>query len=261
MSSREAEWRDASERASKCRPLRALSPAADGSPSLPLSSGPAVLLSFSLATLQRSLSGSLPVLLCAVWLPCPAPPCDTYSARLALTPVLRSNPNYFPAHTGLVAKLRNEFAASIAASFRRVRLAQLSRWLDIKAADLPAWCKEAQWEIDGDVAVVPENGDNNVKAGVVKENVQLKRESTRTGRADRQSLPSLLRPRRFRVAWRGRRRRLAWYMHWCMTIDKGVLASASERCDCEGTIKLKQPEEEDTQTGYGVEHGHRDKRR
>jgi hypothetical protein len=94
-----------------------------------------------------------------------------------LTPVLRSNPNYFPAHAGLVEKLRNEFAASIAASFSRVRLAQIARWLDIKPADVPAWCKEAGWSVDGELAGVPENGANNVKAGVVKENVQLKRRS------------------------------------------------------------------------------------
>ncbi|BEJ17134.1 hypothetical protein CspHIS471_0605350 [Cutaneotrichosporon sp. HIS471] len=88
--------------------------------------------------------------------------------------LLRSNPNYFPAHADLVSKFRTEFASSIAASFSRVRLTQLSRWLDIKPADVPAWCAEAGWTVDGEVAVVPENGDNNVKAGVVKENVQLK---------------------------------------------------------------------------------------
>lgn len=76
----------------------------------------------------------------------------------------------------MIPKLRAEFGASIAASFRRVRVSQISRWLDLKQDELAAWCKEAGWEIDGDVAVIPENGDNNVKAGVVKENVQLKRE-------------------------------------------------------------------------------------
>ncbi|BEI86398.1 hypothetical protein CcaverHIS002_0606850 [Cutaneotrichosporon cavernicola] len=88
--------------------------------------------------------------------------------------LLRSNPNYFPAHAGVLSKFRTEFASSIAASFSRVRLAQLARWLDIKPADVPAWCAEAGWSVDGELAVVPENGDNNVKAGVVKENVQLK---------------------------------------------------------------------------------------
>lgn len=90
---------------------------------------------------------------------------------------LHSNQNYFPAYKGLVPELRAQFASSIAASFRRVRVSQLARWLDLPAAEVPAWAKEAGWEIDGDVAVVPANGDNDVKAGVVKENVELKRAS------------------------------------------------------------------------------------
>lgn len=90
--------------------------------------------------------------------------------------LLRSSPNYFSAHKDFIPKLRHQFASSIAASFRRVRLSQLSRWLDLQEKELAAWCKEAGWEIEGDVAVVPKNGDNDVKAGVVKENVQLKRE-------------------------------------------------------------------------------------
>ena len=97
-----------------------------------------------------------------------------FNGKSEAAQLLQSNPNYFAAHTGLVPTLRSQFAASIAASFRRVRLAQLARWLDLPAAEVPAWCKSAGWEVDGDVAVVPENGDNNVKAGVVKENVELK---------------------------------------------------------------------------------------
>ena len=34
------------------------------------------------------------------------------------------------------------------------------------------------WKVDGSVAVLPKNGDNDVKAGVVKENVELSREFT-----------------------------------------------------------------------------------
>jgi translation initiation factor 3 subunit K len=46
-------------------------------------------------------------------------------------------------------------------------LSQLARWLSLKDAEVAAWAKTAGWEIDGDVAVVPKNGDNDVKAGVV----------------------------------------------------------------------------------------------
>jgi translation initiation factor 3 subunit K len=114
--------------------------------------------------------------------------------------ILHSNPNYLAAHKGLVPQLRNHFAASIAASFRRIRTAQLARWLDLSAADLAAWVKSADWEIVGDVAVVPANGDNDVKAGVVKENVELKREylDVWTLADAPQSSPSLSLPRRTR---------------------------------------------------------------
>lgn len=36
--------------------------------------------------------------------------------------------------------------------------------------------EEAGWTVDGESAVVPGNGDNDVKAGVVKENIELGRE-------------------------------------------------------------------------------------
>lgn len=93
--------------------------------------------------------------------------------------ILRSNPTYFAAHKDLVPTLRHQFASSIAASFRRVRLVQLGRWLDLPTGEVAAWAKSAGWEVDGDDAVVPPNGDNDVKAGVVKESVELKRECQR----------------------------------------------------------------------------------
>lgn len=99
-----------------------------------------------------------------------------FNGKSEAATLLRTSPNYFPAHKDLTSKLRLQFASSIAASFSRVRLAQLSRWLDLDEKALAAWCKEVGWEVEGDVAVVPKNGDNDVKAGVVKENVQLKRE-------------------------------------------------------------------------------------
>lgn len=107
-----------------------------------------------------------------------------FNGKTEAATLLRTSPNYFPAHKDLVPKLRFQFASSIAASFSRVRLAQLSRWLDLDEKSLAGWCKEAGWEIEGDVAVVPKNGDNDVKAGVVKENVQLKRELGEGCRAD-----------------------------------------------------------------------------
>ena len=56
-------------------------------------------------------------------------------------------------------------------------MANLSRWLDISSSDeLKSWCESIGWTVEGDAAVVPKNGDNDVKAGVVKENVELSRE-------------------------------------------------------------------------------------
>jgi hypothetical protein len=64
-------------------------------------------------------------------------------------------------------------------------MANLSRWLDISSSDeLKSWCESIGWTVEGDAAVVPKNGDNDVKAGVVKENVELSREwltSSRSG--------------------------------------------------------------------------------
>lgn len=41
------------------------------------------------------------------------------------------------------------------------------------------WVQEAGWTVEGDVVVVPKNADNDVKAGVVRENIELSRESRR----------------------------------------------------------------------------------
>ena len=38
------------------------------------------------------------------------------------------------------------------------------------------WAEKAGWKIDGEFASIPGNGDNDVKAGVVKEHVELGRE-------------------------------------------------------------------------------------
>jgi translation initiation factor 3 subunit K len=39
------------------------------------------------------------------------------------------------------------------------------------------WCSSVGWTVEEDAAVVPKNGDNDVKAGVVKESVELSRTS------------------------------------------------------------------------------------
>lgn len=146
--------------------------------------------------------------------------------------ILHSNPTYFSAHKGLVPQLRNQFASSIAASFRRIRTAQLARWLDLSAADVPAWVKSAGWEIDGDYAVVPPNGDNDVKAGVVKENVELKREcSCRVFADTSQSSPSSSLPRRTRRGWCCGRTSRDVHMHVVDNLH-------SDRLTHRGTAKL-----------------------
>ncbi|GFZ45285.1 Eukaryotic translation initiation factor 3 subunit K [Saitozyma sp. JCM 24511] len=81
--------------------------------------------------------------------------------------------SYAPQHAHLVDSFRVLFATSIASCFSRVRLAQLARWLDLPENEVPQWCAGVQWSVEGDVAVVPKNGDNDVKAGVVKEHVEL----------------------------------------------------------------------------------------
>ncbi|WVR06293.1 eukaryotic translation initiation factor 3 subunit K [Kwoniella sp. DSM 27419] len=80
---------------------------------------------------------------------------------------------YLPQHAAPFDALRSIFSASMAASFSRITLAQLGRWLDLSPEDTKAWAGKVGWTVEGELAVVPKNGDNDVKAGVVKENVQL----------------------------------------------------------------------------------------
>ncbi|WVQ80520.1 eukaryotic translation initiation factor 3 subunit K [Cryptococcus sp. DSM 104549] len=82
---------------------------------------------------------------------------------------------YLPSHTAPLDALRLIFSASAASCFQRISLAQLARWLDLPADAVPAWCSKVEWSVDanGKDAVIPKNGLNDVKAGVLKENVQL----------------------------------------------------------------------------------------
>ena len=80
-------------------------------------------------------------------------------------------------HANLAHTFRVEFATSISATFSRVKLAQLARWLGLEAGEAASWAaEEAGWSVEGESVVVPGNGDNDVKAGVVKENIELSRE-------------------------------------------------------------------------------------
>ncbi|ORY28514.1 armadillo-type protein [Naematelia encephala] len=80
---------------------------------------------------------------------------------------------YVPQHANLIESLRNIFAASISSCFSAIPLVRLQRWLDIPAGEIHAWCSNVGWNVDGEVAAIPKNGDNDVKAGVVKEHVEL----------------------------------------------------------------------------------------
>jgi hypothetical protein len=51
----------------------------------------------------------------------------------------------------------------------------LQKWLNLSEGEVGQWCESVGWTVEGGEAVVPKNGDNDVKAGVVKENVELSR--------------------------------------------------------------------------------------
>lgn len=88
--------------------------------------------------------------------------------------VLRTR--YLSQHASPLDDFRFIFSASIASCFRRISLSQLSRWLDLSSDKVAEWCSKIEWRVEGQDAVIPNNGQNDVKAGVVKENVQLGRE-------------------------------------------------------------------------------------
>ncbi|WRT67722.1 eukaryotic translation initiation factor 3 subunit K [Kwoniella shivajii] len=81
---------------------------------------------------------------------------------------------FLPSHAHPIDDLRFQFSLSIASCFSSITLTQLGRWLDLSSSsEISSWCEKVGWTVQGDKAVVPKNGDNDVKAGVVKENVQL----------------------------------------------------------------------------------------
>lgn len=103
---------------------------------------------------------------------------------------------YLPRHPHLVPTFRHLFATSIASCFRKVNRSHIQEWLDLPQGEVESWCKNVGWNVEGGVAVIPTNGDNDVKAGVVKENVELSRESTsltwRESNADETELTKLV---------------------------------------------------------------------
>lgn len=89
-------------------------------------------------------------------------------------PVLKEA--YIPQHSNFISSLRTLFATSIASSFSRIQTKRLVNWLDLSEDEVKQWAESAQWKVEGDLVLIPGNGDNDVKAGVVKENVELSRE-------------------------------------------------------------------------------------
>ena len=89
-------------------------------------------------------------------------------------PVLKEA--YIPQHSNFISSLRTLFATSIASSFSRIQTKRLVNWLDLSEDEVKQWAESAQWKVEGDLVEIPGNGDNDVKAGVVKENVELSRE-------------------------------------------------------------------------------------
>ncbi|CAD6581754.1 MAG: hypothetical protein TREMPRED_003078 [Tremellales sp. Tagirdzhanova-0007] len=80
---------------------------------------------------------------------------------------------YLPQQPHLLTDLRHLFATSIASCFSRIPLVRIQRWLDLPQSELGDWCAGVGWQVEGEMAVIPKNGDNDVKAGVVKETVEL----------------------------------------------------------------------------------------
>lgn len=80
---------------------------------------------------------------------------------------------FVPQNPHLIPTLRTLFATSIATCFSRIALLRIQRWLDLPEGEVKTWCATVGWTVEGDQAVIPKNGENDVKAGVVKEHVEL----------------------------------------------------------------------------------------
>ena len=95
------------------------------------------------------------------------------SKLLARTDPEALQETYLSAHPHFTRTIRMLFSTVIASSFSRIHTAQLERWLDLEGSELSTLCTSMGWKIEGDVVVIPANGENDVKAGVIRENVKL----------------------------------------------------------------------------------------
>jgi hypothetical protein len=70
-------------------------------------------------------------------------------------------------------------ASTIASSFSSISMARLQRWLDFASADEARAFVDgvSGWKVAGENVAIEGNGDNDVKPSVIKEHVELKRES------------------------------------------------------------------------------------
>lgn len=91
--------------------------------------------------------------------------------------VIRSQ--YLPGHRHAISNLRLLIASTIASSFSSISIARLQRWLDFSSADeAKAFVESVNgWKVSGENVAIEGNGDNDVKPSVIKEHVELKRES------------------------------------------------------------------------------------
>ncbi|KAI9631948.1 armadillo-type protein [Dioszegia hungarica] len=80
---------------------------------------------------------------------------------------------YLPQNPHFTSTTQLNFARSISSSFSRIKTAQLARWLDLSEGEVKQWAEKAGWKVDGEMVAIPGNGDNDVKAGVVNEQVEL----------------------------------------------------------------------------------------
>lgn len=65
---------------------------------------------------------------------------------------------------------------SVKGAFRTIDAKRLASYLDLEKDELPAFIqKQSGWTMEGDAVHVPANADNDVKASVIREDIQLDR--------------------------------------------------------------------------------------
>lgn len=96
---------------------------------------------------------------------------------------------YLPSHPYAVDSVRKLVVSTVSTTFARVSAARLARWLDLEGGSsaVAAYIQETQvqgWSIEGDDVRIASNEDNDVRPGVIRENVELKRESDKDRNLD-----------------------------------------------------------------------------